>query len=119
MITVREKAPGVFEQITGNPTLDSLDGEIRAPLSTVMHPSWSAEERAAFGIYLVEPFKTPAGKRTAGGARFERVDGKVVQAFDVEDAPAIPIVKTDRLGKTMAQRLDEMEARIAALEGKA
>lgn len=112
MIVVREHA-GVFARISGNPTLISIDfvpyeetvvvgvdeegkdvTEVRivdnrrkAPLQVILAPSWTAKERAAFGIYIVEPFVAPDGKAATGLDRFER-DGDVVrQVFDVVDAP--------------------------------
>lgn len=87
-ILVHETAPGVFERISGSRTLTSLDGEFRAPLRTIMHESWSAEERAAYGVFEAVPFVVPEGKVSVGSERFERDGGAVLQVFDVEDIPA-------------------------------
>lgn len=87
MITVIETKDG-FEPISGNPTLDSRDNETRAPLAAVLHESWTAEERAKFGVYLVEPMAVPDGKVAVGLPRYERDRaGVVVQIFDIEDQP--------------------------------
>lgn len=90
MIPVREISEGVFEPVTWD-TITSLDGEIRAPMQVILHPSWTAEERARFGVYLAENFVVPAGKRTVGAGRFERVEGVVRQVFDVEDIPPVTV----------------------------
>ena len=87
MIPVRETKSGQFERITGNPTLTSLDGTRKAPLKTIMHKSWSAEDRASFGVYLVEPAAVPEGKRTVGAPRYKRQGVAVVEVRDLEDVP--------------------------------
>lgn len=87
MTSVRETKPGQFERITGNPTLKSLDGTRKAPLRTIQHPSWSAEERAAFGVYVVEPASVPEGKRAVGAPRYERKGSAVVEVRNLEDLP--------------------------------
>lgn len=74
--------------IVGNPTLTSLDGEIRAPLQTVLHESWTDQDRAAFGVHLVET-NPPEGQRWTGA--FEDDDGTPVAAFE----PLPPPTKTD------------------------
>lgn len=112
MIVVREQ-DGVFARISGNPVLIIIDVEPyeetvvvgvdeegndltevrivdnrrKAPLQVILATSWSAKDRAAFGIYIAEPFVAPDGKVTTGQERFER-DGDVVrQVFDVVDEP--------------------------------
>lgn len=65
MLIVRETAPGAFDLVYGNPTLDSRDGERRAPLATILADSWTDEERAGFGVYLVDE-TPPAGHRWTG-----------------------------------------------------
>lgn len=54
-----------YEQIWGSPTLDSLDGQRRAPLPIIMADSWTQPERAAFGVYIVDT-TPPNGKRWTG-----------------------------------------------------
>jgi len=51
--------------LRGNPTLDSLDGERRAPLEAILSDSWTDAERAAFGVYLVD-VTAPEGQRWTG-----------------------------------------------------
>jgi len=87
MIIVRESARDTFERVGGDMTLLSRDGERKAPLRTILAQSWSADERAAFGIYIAEPFTVPDSKVRVGAERFER-DGSVVrQVFDLTDVP--------------------------------
>lgn len=55
----------VITEIRGNSTLDSLDGETRAPLRTLLADSFTAQDRAAFGLYLVDT-TPPDGQRWTG-----------------------------------------------------
>lgn len=121
MIPVRETKPGQFERITGNPTLKSLDGTRKAPLKTIMHKSWSAEERAAFGVHLVEPAAVPEGKRPVGSPRYERQGSAVVEVRDMEDVPKpverkpspdnrTPEEKMSDFASAIGMTLDEMRA---------
>lgn len=71
-----------WRQVAGNPTLTSLDGERRATLRTILHESWADEERAAFGVYMVDT-TPPEGQQWTGA--FEDDDGVPVPVF--EDAP--------------------------------
>jgi hypothetical protein len=87
MIVVREAKDGTLEPITGNPVLLSLDGKEKAPLQTVLALSWSAEDRARFGIYIAEPFTFEDGTRAASAPRYEKQGGAVVQLIEVEDVP--------------------------------
>lgn len=87
MIPVVETKDG-FESISGNPVLDSLDGETKAPLLTILHESWTEKERAAYGVHLVESVSIPKGKDCIGGPRYERDRaGKVVEVRDMVDMP--------------------------------
>lgn len=114
MIAVIETESG-FEPVAGNPTLTSLDGEIRAPLAVVLHESWTAEERAKFGVYLVEPMEIPAGKVPVGMPRYERDrDGSVVQVRDLEDEkPEVvlePAQKVDSMMAKFGLSIEELRA---------
>ncbi len=53
------------KQISGNPYLTSLDGKTRATLNTILHDSWTSEERAKYGIYCVE-IDPPKGMQWTG-----------------------------------------------------
>lgn len=114
MITVRETAPGVFEHIAGNPTLKSLDGKVKAPLRTILAPSWSAEDRAKFGVYRAEPFVIPDGMQAVGSPTYERRDGVVVEVRTVEDVPApppdtrTPREKVEAMAARLGVTLDEL-----------
>lgn len=88
MIIVREDKDGTITPIGGNPVLTSLDGTRKATLRTILHASWSAEDRAAFGVQLVEPVAVPAGKRAIGETRFTKRDGRIIAEQDLADLPA-------------------------------
>lgn len=117
MITVRKTENG-FEPISGNPTLKSLDGKRKAPLRTILHASWTAEDRAKFGVYRVDPVEIPDGKRAAGQPRYEQHGKQVVQIVDIEDAPQQPIAKLGKFTE-MQDQLKALAERVAALEAKA
>lgn len=114
MITVIKTKDG-FERLAGNPVLKSLDGKRKTRLRMILHESWTPKERAAYGIYLAEPFVAPKGKRAIGSESFEEAkDGTVRQVFDVEDAPE----PKQRERRNLAAEFDALKARVAALEGK-
>lgn len=106
MIPVKETSPGVFERLSGNPVLLSLDGRVRAPLRTILHKSWTAEDRAKFGVHLAVPFVTPEGKRAVDSPTYEKRDGVVVEVRTVADVIA-PGPDT----RTPTQKAEEMAAR--------
>lgn len=116
MIPVAEVAPGVFERIGGNPILTSLDRELRAPLLTILDPTWSDEDRAKFGIYMAKPFVEPDGKVAVRQPRYEKRGSKVVEVYEVEDYNE-PQPRPDPLAEIRAE-LAALGARIAALESK-
>lgn len=114
MIAVRETKDGSFERITGNPVLTSLDGKVRAPLAVIMHESWTVEDRARFGIYLVEPVAVPDGKRAKGSPTYQRQGDAVVEVVEVEDIPAAPEStpqqKVEKLAMAFGVSLDELRS---------
>jgi hypothetical protein len=114
MTAVRETKAGAFEPIAGNPTLTSLDGEVRAPLATILHESWTAEDRAKFGVHVVEPCRIPDGKRPVGSPIYEKRDGAVVEVREFEDIPAPQPSRYELL----LARVEALEARVLAVEGK-
>ncbi len=99
MIVVRKTEKG-FVRISGNPTLKSLDGKTKAPLRTIMHESWTAEDRAEYGIYVAEGFEVPDGKVSAGSETFEETNGVVKQILTTKD----PEVKEDVTDLQKAER---------------
>lgn len=116
---------GDFTRLMGNPTLTSLDGETRAPLRTILADSWSSEDRAAFGVFLVDT-SPPEGKRWTGA--LEDDDGVPVPVFeDVQITSAHVDAERDRriaagfefVGKLYQSRPEDREniagASIAAL----
>lgn len=116
MIAVIETKTG-FERISGNPTLDSLDGQVRAPLAVVLHDSWTAEERAKFGIFMVEPMAIPEGKERAGASTFQRQrDGSVVEVVPMKDKP-LPREPEPTPLDDLRTDFEALAKRVAALEG--
>lgn len=114
---------GEVKPATGNPTLTSLDGEIRAPLQTVLHHSWTAKERARFGVFEVERQEIPEGKQAIDVPTYEKRAGKIVEVVAVEDIPQpvadarTPEEKLTDVCTTIGITLDEMRSVI--LGGKA
>lgn len=86
MIVV-QKVGDVFKRVGGNPTILSLDGTRKAPLKVILHASWSAEDRAEYGIYHAIPLNVPVGMRIVGATRFEMLDGVVREIGDFEPVP--------------------------------
>lgn len=115
MITVVEGPAHVFEEaVAGDVT--SLDGQRRAPLDVILHESWTADERAAFGIYLVRPAAVPPGK-VVTAVRYARTGNEVIQLLDLADAPVIVPVAVSprqlRLALLGAGMLDQVSAFVA------
>lgn len=113
MIPVQETSPGVFQPITED-TLTSRDGKSRHPVAAILHESWSAEDRANYGVYLAQPATVPAGKRVVATS-FERVDGIVTQVLTLETV--VPSSVTPRqmdLALIAADLDDEVDAYLEA-----
>jgi hypothetical protein len=109
MITVIETKSGAIEPIGGNPTLTSLDGTMRAPLRTIMSPTWTAKERAAFGIYVVAPAAIPAGKQAVGLPQYQKKSGTLVQVRTLEDvrpSEPPPVLTAQEKVERMAAHFD-------------
>jgi hypothetical protein len=117
MIPVLENSEGRLAPIHGNPVLKSLDGEARAPLATILHESWTAEDRLRFGVHLVEPVDIPRGKRQIGAPGFSKdEDGQVRVVLPIEDAPKPAVeVARDPLSELRVQMAD-LARRLAVLE---
>lgn len=114
MIPVIEVLPDQFVRATGNPKLLSKDGEVQATLLTVLHRSWSAEDRAKFGVYMAEPITVPDGKRIVGDTWFTMRDGMVREFATLEDIPTPPVLTPEEKVTALAQRfgltLEELKA---------
>lgn len=109
MIVVIKQA-GAWAGVIGNPTLTSLDGESRAPLRTILHESWTAQDRAAFGVFMVDT-TPPEGKQWTYA--FEDDDGVPVAVFeDIPPAPPPSVVsmRQARLALLGAGLLPQVEA---------
>lgn len=113
MIIMKETREG-FERLTGNPTLTSLDGERRAPLRVILHPSWTDAERAEFGVFEVQPAAIPEGKRVVGEPRYEKRRDAVAQVVDLEDIPPTRDPLTGPMGKGV---LAQMHRFVSAGDG--
>lgn len=105
----------LIQRINGNPTLDSLDGEVRAPLEVILHETWFPEDRAKFGIYLVEQFEVPVGKMAIGEPIYRRDGDVVTETYVVVDKPEPQPYVTLEMQEA---KIIELEARIAALEAR-
>jgi hypothetical protein len=86
MMTFAIATGETYRLASGNPTLDSLDGETRAPLQTILHESWTAEDRAAFGVYSVDT-TPPDGQRWTGA--FADSDGLPAAVFEIIPPPGL------------------------------
>ena len=115
MIVVRKTETG-FERIGGNPVINSLDGTRKSPLRTILHSSWTPEERAAYGIYIAKPFEAPDGKLLDGAESFEERDGVVSQVIPVKDVvkeqPKTNAQKAEDLAKRVGLTLAELKAEL-------
>lgn len=110
------KSGNSFAQVSGNPVLDSLDGLRRAPLQTLLAPSWGAVDRAAFGLYRVD-VTAPEGMQWTRG--FTAVSGMPVAQFE-----PIPVVvpksvtmRQARLALLGANLLSAVNTAVVAMPG--
>lgn len=90
MIALIQTGENSFARIHESQWITSLDGQFKASGGTVMNPNWSDEERAVYGVILVEEQFAPSG-HDAIGERFEIQDGTVVHILDVVERPAPPV----------------------------
>lgn len=86
-------AGGGFARLVGNPTLTSLDGETRASLRTILAESWTEQERAAFGVFLVDT-APPQGKRWTGA--FQDSEGSPLPVFEDLPPPTTDAIDAER-----------------------
>lgn len=78
---------------------------------------WGAEDLAAYGLKVAEPFIPPEGKEAVGAPRYVEADGAVREEFDVEDIPPPPKPPTaeERVAAAFAGlTVDEVDQVIAA-----
>jgi len=96
MLPVREVSPGVFEPAFGSDVV-SLDGKVRAPLSVILHESWTAATRAEFGIFMAMPAPAPTASQRITSSSFVRdASGTVKHVHTLEDKPLADL-KTAKL----------------------
>lgn len=70
------------------------DGEVKATLATILHESWSDQDRAAFGVYVVE-IAPPSGERWDG--TFTNVEGAPVPVYvDIVISAAQVVAERER-----------------------
>ncbi len=89
------RTDSTFRPVGAGSIIDSLDGETRAPLETILAESWSPQEREEFGIYQVD-ITPPEGQRWTG--EFALAAGHPVAVFgdlpppstDPADYPLLP-----------------------------
>lgn len=98
MIVVQQMNDGSYQEIDGNPVIDRLDGEARAPLLTILAESWTPKERAEYGIYIANQHPVPEGQRIVSYCFAMDEDGVVWQNCEYEDIPKPP-------EKTIADKL--------------
>jgi hypothetical protein len=107
------KTPTEGPTATIPPILTSLDGETRSPLATILADSWTAEDRAAFGIYLVERAKPPPG-HVIMSSSFDMVDGLPVHVIETQlFVPPSVTPRQMRLALLAYGLLDTVEAFVA------
>ncbi len=84
-IPVLEGPEGVFQPVTAG-QLTSLDGKCIAPIAVVLHDSWSAEDRAKFGVHFALSAEVPAGQVVTERS-FQRVAGVVREVVVTQPIP--------------------------------
>lgn len=87
------KIGGQWEQATGAPTLDRLDGQGRENLKSLIDPATTDAERAAFGVYQVD-ITPPEGQRWTGA--FADDGGVPVAVFEDLPGPTAADVNAER-----------------------
>lgn len=115
MLAPFKKTANGYEILSGNPTLDSLDGKIRAPLQSILDSGWEPGYPALFGVYLVD-LTPPEGKRWTGEIVEEH--GRPRAVFE-DITPSVPQSITRRQGRLMLLeigKLDKVEAAINSIE---
>lgn len=121
MIIVRETDKGKFERmdVGRNPPVVSLDGTEKTMLNVVLSPSWSDEDRARFGIHMVQPVDVPDNQEFATPPRFEKTKaGRVIEVADFQTKAPPPEPEPSRYD-ILLQTIEELAARVAVLEDEA
>lgn len=85
---VKEVSLGVFQPLTGNPTVLSLNGEVQQNLDVLTSGATSDDERALFGIYIVQEAEVPAGFQISN-TFFSKVAGQVIQTHEFQPVTQI------------------------------
>lgn len=96
--------------VVGNPVLLRLDGQVKAPLFTILSDSWTDAERAEYGIYIAVPFITPVGFHNIGSPSYAFRDGSgdtiVDETYSVEADDTGPVTFGDNRATTGTAVLD-------------
>lgn len=73
----------------GNGVYLSLDGQTQASLGTILHESWTQQERAAFGIYLINTTPPEGMRWTSIIAEHEGIPAAVFGPITITPAMVI------------------------------
>lgn len=92
----------------------SLDGKKVRDL--VLAGTWGADDLARYDLRQAEPFALPEGKRRVGQPSYTEQDGKILEAFEIEDIPPDPDPPSDeQLFDEFARGLGMTPARFAKM----
>lgn len=97
-VIVKDK---VARQVTGDPTLKSLDGETNARFSSIISEGWPEGFMESFGVFKVD---TEPRKGLIWGGGFEVVKGVPVAAFVGEPTPEE--ILSEKRSAASAERAD-------------
>ncbi|MEX0628228.1 MAG: hypothetical protein WD230_06295, partial [Cucumibacter sp.] len=118
VIHYHDGRPDVTEPIEVEP----YPVQIKVPFGVAL--VWADAELAAHGLFAVEDFVPPEGKRRTGAASYRRDRGRVIEEYQVEDIPPPPpepsdAEKFERLAAEFGLTGDKLAAEIAARVPKA
>lgn len=118
MILVKQ-IEGAWTPVRGVVTLARAGGATdRLDMDTVAHlvreGIWGEHDLAAYGLASATAFVAPEGKRATGEPRYEeQPDGTIVETFDAEDIPPLPIRTTEQKLAAAGLTLDEIDELVA------
>lgn len=122
-VVVNRTGIGKVDQF--NRDCEPYEIEERAPTSigAAFWKNHTDEELADRKLYRVQPFAIPDGKQKVGVATYRRVNGKIVEEYDVEDIPPpapdpTPEEKLANAGLSEAEFDDLISKSLARQTGK-